>query len=141
MGNIGAFDMKVLNPISKSLGLVSIEQGKVQKASFNINANLRSSNGQVVFYYSDLKINLLKEDEDGQKKKKGFLSFLANNVLIKNDNPSKGEALRIANITYERVPQASFFNLMWKSVFVGIREAVGIGGVPMKPMEKPKGRK
>ena len=141
VGNIGAFDMKVLNPLSKSLGLVSIEQGKVQKASFNINANLTRSNGQVVFYYTDLKVNLLKEDEDGEKKKKGFLSFLANNILIKNDNPSKGEAVRTANVTFEREPQASFFNLMWKSVFVGIRETVGIGGVPMKKMPKPISKK
>ncbi len=141
VGNIGSFDMKILNPLSKSLGLVSIDHGKVQKANFNINANLKRSNGKVVFYYSDLKVNLLKEDEDGKKKKKGFLSFLANNILIKNDNPSKGESLRTANITYERVPQASFFNLMWKSVFVGIRETVGIGGIPMKDMPKPKAKK
>ena len=140
VGNIGSFNMIVLNSLSKPLGLVAIEQGKVQKAYFNIKANLRRSSGQVVFYYTDLKVNLLKEDEGGEKKKKGFLSFLANNILIKNDNPTKGEPLRIANITYERVPQASFFNLMWKSVFVGIRETVGIGGVPMKPMDKPKGK-
>lgn len=76
-----------------------------------------------------------------KKKKKGLLSFLANNILIKNDNPTKGEFVRTANITYERVPQASFFNLMWKSVFVGIRETVGIGGVPMKKMPEPISKK
>lgn len=141
VGNIGSFDMKVLNPLSKSLGLVAIEQGKVQKVSFNINANLKRSSGRVVFYYNDLKVNLLKENEGGKKKKKGLLSFLANNVFIKNDNPFKGETARTANITYERVPQASFFNLMWKSVFVGIRETVGIGVVPMKPMAKPISKK
>lgn len=141
VGNIGNFDMKVLNPLSKSLGLVAIEQGKVQKANFNINANLKRSSGQVVFYYTDLKVDLLKEDQEGEKKKKGLLSFLANNILIKNDNPTKGESVRTANITYERVPQASFFNLMWKSVFVGIRETVGIGGVPMKKMPEPISKK
>jgi hypothetical protein len=87
--------------------------------------------------YSDLKVNLLEENAEGKKEKKGFLSFLANTILIKNDNPSKGDPVRVANITFERVPQASFFNLMWKSVFLGIREAVGIGAVPVKPMAKP----
>lgn len=140
VGNIGGFDMKVLNPLSKSLGLVAIEEGKVQKASFSINANLKRSSGQVIFYYSDLKVDLLKEGDDGEKKKKGLLSFLANNVLIKNDNPTRDQPVRTANINFERVPQASFFNLMWKSVFVGIRETVGIGAVPMKPMDKPKGK-
>lgn len=141
VGTIGSFDMKVLNPLAKSLGLVAIEQGRVQKASFNINANSRRSSGQVIFQYSDLKVNLLKEDEEGEKKKKGLLSFLANNILIKNDNPLKGEPVRTSNVTYERLPQASFFNLMWKSVFVGIRETVGIGIVPMKPMAKPISKK
>ncbi len=141
IGNIGSFDLKVLNPLSKSLGLVSIDQGKVDKASFNINANLKRSSGKVIFYYNNLKVNLLKEGDDGQKQKKGLLSFLANNILIKNDNPTRDQPVRTANINFERVPQASFFNLMWKSVFVGIRETVGIGDVPMKPMEKPKGKK
>lgn len=137
-GHVSPFDMKVLNPLSKSLGLVAIESGNVKSLDFDIAANESGSNGTVKFVYTDLKINLLKEDENGVKEKKGLLSFLANTVLIKNDNPTKGEEIRVAKITYARVPQASFFNLMWKSVFVGIRETVGIGTVPMKPMAKPK---
>jgi hypothetical protein len=30
---------------------------------------------------------------------------------------------------------------MWKSVFVGIRETVGIGRVPMKEMPEPSSKK
>ncbi|RZL34067.1 MAG: hypothetical protein EOP00_32210, partial [Pedobacter sp.] len=133
-GNIGPFDMKVLNPLSKPLGLIEIESGKVQKAYFNINANASRSNGVVRFQYSDLKVNLLGENEGGAKEKKGLLSFLANKILIKDANPTKGEEVRSANVTFEREPQGSFFNLMWKSIFVGIRETVGIGIVPMKKM-------
>lgn len=138
IGHISPFNMMVLNPLSKSLGEVEIESGNVKRVDFNINANENSSRGTVRFSYSDLKIKLLKEGEDGKAEKKELLSFLANTVLIKNDNPSKDEPLRIANITWDRVPQASFFNLMWKSVFVGIREIVGIGVVPIKPMAKPE---
>jgi len=138
VGEIGTFNMQVLNPLSKSLGLIAIESGTVQKANFTINANERGSSGTVQLYYNNLKVNLLKEGDDGKAKKKGFLSFLANTVLIKNDNPTKGEAVRTAKVTFQREPQGSFFNLMWKSVFVGIRETVGIGAVPMKKMPKPK---
>lgn len=137
-GNISAFDMKVLNPLSKSLGLVEIESGRVQKVHFKVNATEKSANGTVRFYYTNLKVNLLGEDENGKKKEKGLLSFLANTVLIKNDNPTKGDEPRVANVSFQREPQASFFNLMWKTVFVGIRETVGIGIVPMKPMPEPK---
>lgn len=134
VGQIGPMDMQVLNPLSKALGQVEIKSGKVQKAFFSVSANETGSSGKVTFYYSDLKINLLGEDEDGRAKKKGLLSFLANTILIKNENPEKGEAVRTANVSLERVPQASFFNLMWKTVFMGIRENVGIGRVPVKPM-------
>jgi len=37
---------------------------------------------------------------------------------------------------FQRTPAASFFNLLWKSVFTGIRETVGIGMVPAKGPEK-----
>jgi hypothetical protein len=137
VGHVSPFNLKVLNPLSRSLGLVSINTGSVKYVDFSINANERGSTGVVKFAYNDLKVNLLKEDENGVKEKKGFLSFLANTILIKNDNPTKGEELRVSNITFTRVPQASFFNLMWKSVFIGIRETVGLGIVPVKPMKEP----
>lgn len=78
-------------------------------------------------------------------KKKGFLSFLANKLLIEDANPTKGEAARSANITFQRTPAASFFNLMWKSIFIGMREIVGLDIVPVKTpeqsMEKIKNKK
>ncbi|WP_090991734.1 hypothetical protein [Pedobacter insulae] len=137
-GHVSPFNMQILNPLSKSLGEVEIESGNVKQVDFHITANERGSKGKVQFLYTGLKIKLLKDDEQGKAEKKGLLSFLANTILIKNDNPSKGEPARTANITMDRVPQASFFNLMWKSVFVGIREIVGIGVIPMKPMAKPQ---
>lgn len=137
-GTVGPFNLQVLNPLSKSLGLIEIESGNVQKVDFAVNANVRRSSGSLHFYYTDLKVNLLKKGDDGEKKERGLLSFLANTLLIKNDNPTKGEAVRTAKIAQERVPQASFFNLMWKSVFLGMRETVGIGIVPMKKMPDPK---
>jgi hypothetical protein len=136
-GTIGSFDMKVLNPLSKSLGQIEIESGMVKSVSFNINGNLNSASGDVVFLYQNLKVKMFGEDDDGKTKKKGFLSFLANKLVIKDDNPTKGET-RTTHPRYERLPQASFFNLMWKTIFVGIRETVGIGFIPMKKMQEPK---
>ena len=109
----------------------------LKSVDFNISANQNGSSGTVKFLYNDLKVNLLKEADNGEKEKKGLLSFLANTVLIKNDNPTPGEAIRTANITFSRVPQASFFNLMWKSIFTGIRETVGLGIVPVKDPPAP----
>lgn len=145
-GNVAPMNMRVLNPMTKNMGLVEIESGQMQKTKFNIQANAKGSHGTVHFYYTDLKIKLLKEGEEGMApKKKGFLSFLANNLLIKDANPTKGEAARSANVTFERTPAASFFNLMWKGIFIGMRETVGLGVVPVKTpeeaMEKVKSKK
>jgi hypothetical protein len=138
VGHVSPFNMRVLNPLSRSLGEVEIESGHVKNVDFTMNGNESGAKGAVSFQYTDLKVKLLEEGENGKKEEKKLLSFLANAILIKNENPSKNEPARSANITWSRAPQASFFNLMWKSVFVGIREIVGIGAVPIKPMSKPE---
>jgi len=139
-GHIGKMDMVKLNPLSKALGLVKIQSGQVQQIDFDVKASDKGSRGTMQMYYNNLKIELLKEGEDGQPaKKKGLLSFLANTLIIKDENPSKGKPVRSADIVFERPPGASFFNLLWKSVFIGMRETVGLGIIPMKSPEE--GRK
>jgi hypothetical protein len=136
-GSVGPMNMLVLNPMAKNMGLVEIESGKMQKTDFDIRANSKGSSGTVRFYYTDLKVKLLSEAEDGKApKKKGFLSFLANTLLIKNNNPDKGEAPRVARTSFTRTPAASFFNELWKGVFIGIRETVGLGAIPVKTPEQ-----
>lgn len=136
-GYVGAFNMPALNPLASALGLVKIESGKVQKVTFDISGNTVGSTGSLKMYYTDLKVQLLKEGEDGEApKKRGLLSFLANELIIKDANPKKGDALRVAQIEHTRSPAASFFSLLWKSIFVGIRETVGIGIIKPKSAEK-----
>jgi hypothetical protein len=132
-GTMNSFDMKLLNPLSKSLGLVEIETGTVQRVAFDMHGNKSGVSGTVLFNYNDLKVKLLKEGEDGAPMtKKGFLSFIANTLIVKDANPINNKAPRTASVNYKRSNGASFFNLMWKSVFMGIREIVGLGNVPTK---------
>lgn len=136
-GNIGSMNMPALNPLASALGLVKIEAGNIQKVEFDIKGNAIGSTGSLKMYYNNLKVQLLKEGEDGEApKKKGLLSFLANNLVIKDSNPEKGEALRVAPVQFTRSPSQSFFSLLWKSVFSGIRETVGIGFIKPKSSEK-----
>ncbi|WP_293311606.1 hypothetical protein [Pedobacter sp. UBA5917] len=139
-GNMGKFDLKNLNPLSKTLGLIEIESGDIQHIDFKANGNLRSATGSMNMLYSNLKVKLLSDNIDGEgTKKKGFLSFLANAILVKDENPQKGEAPRTASMTNARINSASFFNLMWKTVFVGIKDIVGVGIVPEKnPVKQQK---
>lgn len=136
-GDIGQLDMVKLNPLAKPLGMVEIETGQIQKIDFQATASEKGSDGTMQLRYNNLKVKLLKEGEDGKPaQKKGLLSFLANTLIIKDANPSKGDAVRTARIHFERPAGASFFNLLWKSVFIGMRETVGLGIIPMKSPEK-----
>lgn len=139
-GNLGSFDMKALNSLSKNLGLIEIESGNIQKVAFKANGNLRTATGSMSMLYTNLKVKLLSDNIDGQgTKEKGFLSFLANAVLVKDENPKKGESPRTATMTNTRINSASFFNLMWKTVFIGIKDIVGVGIVPEKnPVKQQK---
>lgn len=139
-GSLGKFDMKNLNSLSKALGLVEIESGNIQHVDFKAKGNLRSATGTMNMLYTNLKVKLLSDNIDGEgTKEKGFLSFLANTILVKDENPKKGEAPRTASMTNTRINSASFFNLMWKTVFVGIKDIVGVGIVPEKdPVKQQK---
>ncbi|MFD2636572.1 hypothetical protein [Pedobacter mendelii] len=139
-GSLGKFDMKQLNSLSKNLGLIEIETGNIQHIDFKANGNLRMASGSMNMLYTNLKVKLLSDNIDGEgTNKKGLLSFLANTILVKNDNPKKGEIARTAIMTNNRINSASFFNLMWKTVFVGIKDIVGVGIIPEKnPVKQQK---
>jgi hypothetical protein len=62
---------------------------------------------------------MLKEDS-GNVKKKNLMSLLTN-AMIKDANPSNG-VVRNGEINYQRDIYKSFFNLLWKSVFSGIKK-------------------
>ena len=68
--------------------------------------------------------DVLKKAEDGIKKK-GFLSFIANAFVLKNTNPSSpNKPVRTYKIEYARIPQKSFFNLIWKTILEGMMMTV-----------------
>jgi len=139
-GSLGKFDLKNLNSLSKNLGLIEIESGNVQHITFNAAGNLRSASGTMTMLYNNLKVKLLSDNIDGEgTKEKGLLSFLANTLLVKDENPSKGDLPRTARMNTTRINSGSFFNLMWKTLFVGIKDIVGVGIVPEKdPIKQQK---
>lgn len=139
-GSLGKFDLKNLNSLSKNLGLIEVESGNIQNITFKANGNLRSASGSMTMLYNNLKVKLLSDNIDGEgTKEKGLLSFLANTILVKDENPSKGDPARTANMSTTRINSGSFFNLMWKTLFVGIKDIVGVGIVPEKnPVQQQK---
>ena len=120
-------DGRELTPITRPLALVEIKSGYVQEVTFNMQGNERSAAGTVKLIYNNLKIRILKRDEDTHElKRKGLLSLFANVLAVNDSNPRDGE-LHIAHPRYSRDPRKSFFNLVWKTLFTGVKE-IAISG-------------
>ena len=120
-GKLAAFNGTNINPIIEPLGMGSIKSGNMISFTFNIKANDKKAEGDVVLLYDNLKIKLLKNSEQGIKNK-SLNSFIAN-ILIKNQNPSNGN-LRTGKIEFNRVMTTSFFNIVWKSLFDGFKKSI-----------------
>ena len=124
-GSFGSTNVTSLNVVTKPMALLQIDSGFIDNAKFNFTGNDNVTNGEFVMQYKDLKVALMKKnDNDNSLKKRGFFSALAN-TLIKNENPHNGK-LRIFDVQYDRDPQKSFFNLVWKTIFTGIQGTIGM---------------
>lgn len=121
-GQVKNMDGKELNPILKPLAQMEIKSCQIDDVTFNMNGNEKEADGEVTFLYSNLKINILKKEEGSHEyKKKGLITLFANALVIKDSNPDKGET-RIVYPHFTRDPQKSFFNLVWKTLFTGLKE-------------------
>ena len=126
-GTLHSFNARVLNQITKPLGLVRINRGSVDKLNFNFKANDMGAKGTVGFSYYDLSVALMKNDpEKDHLVTRGFLSFLANALIIKSENPGLDGKLVPVSVNYSRPANTSFFNMIWRSLFTGIKYSIGI---------------
>ena len=126
-GVLQNFNARILNQITKPLGLVRINRGNVDKLKFDFKANDSGTKGTVAFSYYDLSVALMKNDpEKDHLVTRGFLSFLANALIIKSENPGADGKLVPVTVNYSRPSNTSFFNMIWKSLFTGIKYSIGI---------------
>ncbi|MDP4212044.1 MAG: hypothetical protein Q8926_05420 [Bacteroidota bacterium] len=122
---MGGMNAAYLNPMIQPMALAKIDKGKIQSLSYHLNADDLHGVGNLTFLYSDLKLVLLRKDEDQNKYKAKILPTLAAGLLVKNSNPAKGET-RTSRVDYKRDKYRSMFNLMWKSMFTALKETAGM---------------
>lgn len=125
-GVLGAFDGKIANQIVRPLGMAEIKSINVKKLAFQVNANQYKATGKMQFTYTNLRVNVLKLDTNGKIKKMGFVSKLANIFVINTENPKNNGDFLEGNIAYSRPKTTSFFSFLWKALFTGIKESVGV---------------
>jgi hypothetical protein len=129
-GQLKDMNGKDLNVVTKPMGKVEIRSCDIQDLTFNIKGDERKATGHVKLLYKNLKIAVLKQDKDHKEfKRKGLVSLVANALVIKDANPLSGENVRTANVSYTRDIKKSFFNLVWKTLFTGVKDIAGAGNL------------
>ncbi|CAN5492062.1 hypothetical protein BH09BAC6_BH09BAC6_22930 [soil metagenome] len=125
-GVLGKFDGRVLDKLVKPLALVHVQSADIEKLSFNVNASNYGGKGHLEFYYKNLNIQLLKKVEGkAELQKQGFISLLANKLILDASNPGKDGILRPGPIDLKREPTVSFFSFLYKGLLDGLKPSVG----------------
>jgi len=125
-GNLSAINAKNFNLLSRPLALLRINSGKIIDARFSVKADYRKSEGKLLMKYKDLNIGLLRIDSNKVLHKQMLRSLVANNVLLREDNPATDGTLRVGRIRYERPDSVAFFGNLWQSIYSGLRETIGL---------------
>ncbi|MGH2564920.1 MAG: hypothetical protein ACRDE5_10420, partial [Ginsengibacter sp.] len=124
-GSISGFDALLLNKVAVPMALMRLNTGTINSVDFDFTGNDTSAKGDFVMKYNNLKVDVLKIDKDSKEVKKKGLTSLVANVIVKNNNPNNGD-LRKETPQYDRDVQKSFFNLVWKTIFTGMKKTVGV---------------
>jgi hypothetical protein len=125
-GTLGRFNGQKMDKLVKPLAMVHVKSADVEKLSFNVNASNYSGKGALQFYYKNLNVELLKKEEGkAGLQKQGFISKLANTLIIEDSNPDKKGKFRPGPINLKREPTVSFFSFLYKALLDGLKPSVG----------------
>ena len=122
--SLGSIGKSSINSLIVPLGPARLEEGKVNSLDFTFTGTDYNMVGDLLVKYDDIKLSLLKTDDEGKLKKKGLASMAAN-WFLKSSNPSRsGDEPRTAEVIHQRVTDRSIFHFLWKSIFAGIEKTV-----------------
>jgi hypothetical protein len=124
-GSLSSLSATDVNILTQPMALAKLEKGKIDKIDLHFTGNNFGCKGKMLFLYRDIKVTILKKDEEENKYKKKELASFAANLVVKDSNP-KNNKTRFASPEYNRNRYKSIFNLMWKTLFAGIKETAGI---------------
>ena len=125
-GSLDKVDLSEFNPLSEKLFGVAIRKGYGRVDSILIFGNDDYEIGHLLFPYQKFRIQMIdrmtgRTGGIGD----GLMTFLANNILLKSNNPRAGRPLRHGMIFYRRDPRKSIFNYLWKGILSGVESTLG----------------
>ena len=135
---MGPFDLVNVNPMVTGLLPAKVVSGKVKKVIIPlVNADDDVAKGKLLFYYNDLKIDILdKQHTTWGKIKTVVVGWAANDLVINNDNPTKSGKMKTGTINAQRIKELGFPNYFWRCAFSGLKSTMGFNSKEQKEMIK-----
>lgn len=119
VGKLGQMDMGALNPALENLANVKITSGIMHSLDFHIVGNSATSHTTAVMSYDGLEIALLKKHD--HHRERHLLSFLADTLVIRHQNPDRRGHLHTGEGEAERDYYKSQINFVVKSLIAGVK--------------------
>jgi len=137
---MGSFDLCGINPMLSKLVPGHVRCGQIKQMIIpDMRANDDVSHGTLLLYYNNLKIQMdVRKPNPWDKIKAGVINFIANDILVNDDNPTKSGKMNEGVICFTRDKQKGIFNYLWKSAFSGIKSTVGINNKEQKKKKKSR---
>lgn len=121
---MGGLQSHQLSKQIKAFSLIELKSLNMKSLSLQLRGNEDYASGSFIMLYNNLGIRILKNEKNrnGDKKTKGFLSFIANNMILYSNNPMAGSEVRAIKTNVKRDELKSYFNLIWQNILQGVRE-------------------
>lgn len=109
---------------TKAFSLLEIKSLNMKSLHMQLAGDEQAAGSEFTMLYNNLGIRIMQDEKNlvNAQKTKGFLSFIANNMILYSSNPMRGEGVRHINTYVERTETKSFFNLIWQNILYGVRE-------------------
>ena len=114
-GRLLHFPAEKLAPFTKPYSN-TIVQGDLEEIYFDFSGNDLKSQGTFSINYDNLKVKVYRKND--RKKKNKLLSAIVN-LFVKNDSK---ERIKSTKVSVDRVPEKSFFNLLWITAADGLKK-------------------
>lgn len=116
---LGAMPIMSANQVTEALADIRVTSGNIHSVSVEITGNTYQAKSVIDMRYDDIRVAIMKKNGDGQERV--LLTTLANDMVLKKSNPQGGK-LRVGDGEFERDPQKSFWNYLWKTSFAGLKK-------------------
>ena len=134
----GKIDLTQFNPLTENVLGITVKSGVGSLQVPMITGDDFSARGKVNFLYKKMKLRLYSRKKSQQSRSvwSPFANLMINGIVVKNNNPPFLGHVKKGIVYFERVPQKSFINYLWKSNLSGILSTIGFNNKQQRELKR-----